>query len=81
MACCSVRFVVALLEDGWPPPRRLGVDETSFQKRHEYVTLVGDLDTGVVHHVADGRGKDALEADYEGLSEQELTRAPGQLNI
>ena len=34
-------------------PRRLGVDETSFQKRHEYVTVINDLD-GNVAHVADG---------------------------
>ena len=25
-------------------PQRIGVDETSFQKRHEYVTVVNDLD-------------------------------------
>ena len=56
------------------PARRLGVDETSFQKRHEYVTLVGDLDRGVVHHVADGRGKDALRAYFEGLSERARAR-------
>jgi len=29
-------------------PERIGVDETSFQKRHEYVTLVNDLTEGVV---------------------------------
>jgi transposase len=25
-------------------PRRIGLDETSFQKRHEYVTVLTDLD-------------------------------------
>jgi transposase len=55
-------------------PRRLGVDETSFQKRHEYVTVVADLDRGVVQHVADGHGKEALTAYYENFSEEELTR-------
>ena len=33
-------------------PRRIGVDETSFQKRHEYVTVVSALDKeegGVIH--------------------------------
>jgi transposase len=53
-------------------PRHLGVDETSFQRRHEYVTVVADLGSGVVHHVADGRGKASLGAYYEGLSEAEL---------
>ena len=41
-------------------PERIGVDETSFQKRHEYVTVINDLD-GHVLYVADGRGKEALE--------------------
>ena len=55
-------------------PRRLGVDETSFQKRHEYVTVVADLDEGVVQHVADGRGKGALTAYYESFSKEELAQ-------
>jgi transposase len=55
-------------------PRRVGVDETSFQKRHEYVTVVADLDRGVVQHVADGRGKAALAAYYAGFSPAELAR-------
>src|SRR5205085_4425672 len=37
-------------------PRHVGVDETSFQKRHEYVTVVAETERGVVHHVADGHG-------------------------
>ena len=39
---------------------RLGVDKTSFQKRHEYVTVVNDLD-GRALYMVEGRGKDALE--------------------
>jgi len=53
-------------------PRQAGVDETSFAKRHEYVTLVADLEEGVVQHVADGRGKEALGAYYAGFSHEEL---------
>lgn len=53
-------------------PRRLGVDETSFQKRHEYVTVVADVDRGIVQHVADGRGKEALAAYYASFTEEEL---------
>jgi transposase len=49
------------------PPRFLGVDETSFQKRHEYVTSVIDLERGVVLHVADQRDQAALDAFYELL--------------
>lgn len=35
------------------PPRYLGVDETSFQKRHEYVSIVTDLEGSRVLYVAD----------------------------
>ena len=54
-------------------PRRMGVDETSFAKRHEYVTVVSDQDTGAVVLVGDGRGREALDAYYVGLSAAELT--------
>ena len=51
------------------PPRLLGVDETSFRRRHEYVTVVNDLERGVVAHVADGRGRSAIDGYFEGLGE------------
>jgi len=53
-------------------PRRIGVDETSFQKRHEYVTVVTDLDSGVVLYVADDRTKESLEGFFEPLQPREL---------
>ncbi len=53
-------------------PRRIGVDETSFQKRHEYVTVVADLETGCVQYVTDGHKKGALGAYYDSFSEGEL---------
>jgi transposase len=53
-------------------PRRIGVDETSFKKRHEYVTVVHDLDTLEVVHVADGRGKKALVDYFQQFSPEEL---------
>ena len=49
------------------PPTQIGVDETSFQKRHEYVTVVHDIDRAVVVHVADDRKQEALEGYLEGL--------------
>lgn len=55
-------------------PRRLGVDETSFQKRHEYVTVVADLERGVVQHVADGHGKESLSSYYSSLPADELAQ-------
>lgn len=50
---------------------RLGVDETSFQKRHQYVTVVLDQDAGAVLHVADGRGRDVLDDFFETFSAEE----------
>jgi len=38
----------------------LGIDETSFQKRHEYVTVVLDKSNGSVIDVLDGRKAEAL---------------------
>ena len=52
-------------------PVRLGVDETSFQRRHEYVTVVTDHDGKVVVHVADGRGRDSLDGFYREHSPEE----------
>jgi transposase len=53
-------------------PTQLGVDETSFQKRHEYVTVVSDQAEGTVLYVADGRGKDELKAFYQRFPAEEL---------
>lgn len=43
-------------------PRRVGVDETSFAKRHEYVTVISEQETGAVMSVADGRGRAYIAA-------------------
>lgn len=48
----------------------IGVDETSFRKRHDYVTVVSDQE-GTVLHVADDRGQESLTGFYEGLSEEQ----------
>ncbi|MBK6307953.1 MAG: ISL3 family transposase [Gemmatimonadetes bacterium] len=49
-------------------PQLIGVDETSFQKHHEYVTVVCDLERDVVLYVADDWREDSLAAFYEQLS-------------
>ena len=36
-------------------PERIGVNETSLRKRHDYVTVVSDHDEGSVLYVADDR--------------------------
>ncbi len=55
-------------------PIKIGVDETSFQKRHEYVTVVNDLDSGHVIHVADGHGKSALDCFYQQFTRETRKR-------
>lgn len=52
-------------------PARLGIDETSFQKRHEYVTVVCDQDTGDVVHVADSRKSSVVEEYLEPFDEDQ----------
>ena len=42
--------------------RYVGVDEKSFQRRHDYVTVVSDLDESRILFVADDRKQESLEA-------------------
>jgi transposase len=51
-------------------PRRIGVDETSFRKRFEYITLVNDLDRDRVLWIGDDRKKRTLAAFYTELGEE-----------
>ena len=51
------------------PPRRIGIDETSFQQRHEYVTLVVEHRPARVPYVADGKGRSAIDPFFKGLGE------------
>lgn len=53
------------------PLRVVGIDETSFQKRHEYVTVVADLDRECVAWVGDDRKKATLEAFWQSLSDED----------
>jgi transposase len=47
-----------------PSARRIGLDETSFRKRHEYVTVVTDLDDRRVLSVLDGRARESVDAHF-----------------
>lgn len=53
-------------------PRRLAIDETSFQKRHEYVTVVSDVVSGHVLYVADHRRNESLAGYSDGLEPADL---------
>jgi transposase len=50
-------------------PKRIGLDETSFQKRHEYLTVVTDLYGRRVLSVLDGRTKESVDAHFSALAE------------
>jgi len=49
------------------PVSFIGVDETSFRKRHNYMTIVTDLNGDTVEYVSEGRGESSLSSFYEGL--------------
>ena len=53
-------------------PTKIGVDETSFQKRHQYVTVVSDLVEGTVEYVADDHSQTSLDGYYEQFKPEEL---------
>ncbi len=47
--------------------QRIGVDETSFKKRHKYATIVSDIDDVRVLEVLKGRESAPLEAFYDNM--------------
>jgi transposase len=59
------------------PPRYVGADETSFQKRHEYVTVVGDLERDRVIYVADDRSQASLDGFWQGLTAEQRAGIQG----
>ena len=50
----------------------LGVDEKAVARRHQYVTMVCDLDRGTVEYLAENREKTSLDAYYAALSREQL---------
>ncbi len=48
---------------------QIGVDETAFRKRHDYVTIVSDQEAGTVLHVGHDRKKQGLKDWYGSLNE------------
>ena len=53
---------------------RIGVDETSFQKRRGYIAVVNDLVGGNLVWVADGQGREALDRCYKSHPRPALAR-------
>ena len=56
----------------WSGPLYIGVDEKSFAKRHQYMTLVCDLHKGTVEFVTDERRQASLEEYFLPFEKQEL---------
>ena len=52
-------------------PKRLSVDETSYRKGHDYITVVTDQASGTVVHVAEERVTASLGSFYEQLDEDQ----------
>lgn len=52
-------------------PARLGVDEKAVAKGHVYLTLVCDLTTSTIEHVAEERKRASLEQYFEQFTMQE----------
>lgn len=50
---------------------QLGIDETAFRKRHDYVTIVSDQAVGTVLHVGSDRKKEGLTDWYRSLTEEQ----------
>ena len=50
---------------------QIGVDETAFRKRHDYVTIVSDQKAGTVLHVGGDRKKQGLKDWYSSLNEEQ----------
>lgn len=53
-------------------PRRIGVDEKSFARRHKYETIVTDLDKGTVEYICDDREQKSFESYYKQFTAEEL---------
>jgi transposase len=53
-------------------PARIGVDEKSFARGHQYETLVYDIDAGRVEYVGDERTRKSLESYFKQFTREEL---------
>jgi transposase len=52
----------------------LGVDEISYKRGHQYLTVVADHDTGRVVHVAEGRDHAALQSFFDTLGPERCAK-------
>src|SRR4030065_383754 len=55
-------------------PVRIGIDEKSVGKGHDYESLVCDLDRGTVEYVVDDRKQESLESYFLQFTKEELSQ-------
>jgi transposase len=60
--------------DRWANLHRIGIDEISYKKGHRYVTIVVDLDTGLLVWAAPGRDKKTLRKFFTALGGERAAR-------
>ena len=53
----------------WREVRRIAIDEIAVRKGHRYMTVVVDLDTGMVLEVVDGRKAESLKPVFDRLKQ------------
>ena len=58
-------------------PARIGIDEKSIGKGHNYESIVCDLDRGTVEYVVDDREQKSLESYYRQFTKEELAQIKG----
>jgi transposase len=54
--------------------RRIGIDEISYKKRHKYLTIVVDHDSGRLVWAAAGRDKNTLHAFFDALGAERAAK-------
>jgi transposase len=59
---------------GKTAPKSIGIDETSFQKRHEYVTVILDKERDVVIDVLDNRKADTLKKWFKTQDKSDFSK-------
>jgi len=52
--------------------KRIAIDEFAVKKGHNYMTVVVDLDTGIVVHVGEGKGADALDGFWKRVKRNKV---------
>lgn len=55
-------------------PKHIGIDETSFQKRHQYVTVILDKDTDTVIDILDDRKAETLDKWFKTQDKCDLSK-------